>query len=84
MRLEELRKMVNLITMQDVGLEGSRALMGEEQEKKKKAPVTYIDVYEHSDVSVGIFIIHPGCKIPLHNHPNMYGIIKCLSGKVRQ
>ncbi len=48
---------------------------------RRVAPVTYIDVLEHSDVSVGIFIVRRGCMIPLHNHPNMFGILKCLGGR---
>lgn len=45
------------------------------------APVTYVDVFEHPDLTVGIFIVKEGRSIPLHNHPNMYGVIKCLSGR---
>ncbi len=44
------------------------------------APVTYIEVIEHPDVTIGIFIVKKGCSIPLHNHPNMFGIVKCLGG----
>ena len=32
-------------------------------------------------LQVGIFIVRKGCSIPLHNHPNMFGIIKCLAGR---
>lgn len=48
-----------------------------------KAPVTYIEVYEDSNVSIGIFVLRDGAKIPLHDHPYMYGVLKVIHGKVR-
>ena len=48
----------------------------------RNTPVTYIGIYEDRDISVGIFIIRRGCRIPLHNHPGMYGVIKVVHGKV--
>eukprot|EP00090_Calanus_glacialis_P020390 TRINITY_DN3137_c0_g1_i1.p1 TRINITY_DN3137_c0_g1~~TRINITY_DN3137_c0_g1_i1.p1 ORF type:complete len:264 (-),score=79.01 TRINITY_DN3137_c0_g1_i1:140-931(-) len=48
-----------------------------------KAPVTYIPVSENKDVSMGIFIIREGQGIPLHDHPHMHGIIKCLKGNLK-
>ena len=32
---------------------------------------------------MGIFIVHEGESIPMHDHPNMHGIIKCLRGHLR-
>lgn len=48
-----------------------------------KAPVTYIPVSENRDVSIGIFVIREGQGIPLHDHPHMHGIIKCLKGTLK-
>ncbi|VEN44307.1 unnamed protein product [Callosobruchus maculatus] len=48
-----------------------------------KAPVTCIDIYEDQNITMGIFILKPGGHLPLHNHPEMYGLIKVISGKVR-
>lgn len=48
-----------------------------------KAPVTYIGIFENELVSMGIFILRPGMKLPLHDHPQMYGLIKVLSGKIK-
>lgn len=41
-----------------------------------------MSIYDGTDVTVGVFIIRPGCRIPLHNHPSMHGIIKCLAGSL--
>ncbi|KAJ8985039.1 hypothetical protein NQ317_016950 [Molorchus minor] len=47
-----------------------------------KAPVSCIDIYEDNNITMGIFIIKPGGKLPLHNHPEMHGLIKVIAGKV--
>jgi cysteamine dioxygenase len=44
--------------------------------------VTYIGIYEDRDISVGIFIIGRGCRIPLHNHPGMHGVLKVVHGQI--
>ena len=46
------------------------------------APVTYINVMAHRDVSIGMFIVKSGSRIPLHNHPNMHGLLKIVYGTV--
>ncbi|KAJ8941552.1 hypothetical protein NQ318_011509 [Aromia moschata] len=48
-----------------------------------KAPVTCIDIYEDHNVTMGISIIKPGGQLPLHNHPEMHGLIKVIAGKVK-
>ncbi|KAJ8917729.1 hypothetical protein NQ315_005178 [Exocentrus adspersus] len=48
-----------------------------------KAPVTCIEIYEDLNVSISIFILKPGGRLPLHNHPEMYGLIKVITGKVK-
>ncbi|XP_050430282.1 2-aminoethanethiol dioxygenase [Adelges cooleyi] len=51
--------------------------------RRVRAPVTYIEVYEDQNVSIGIFVLRNGAKIPLHDHPCMYGVLKVIHGKVR-
>lgn len=48
-----------------------------------KAPVSCIDIYEDKNVTLGIFVLKPGGQLPLHNHPEMYGLIKVLLGKIK-
>ncbi|CAF1611659.1 unnamed protein product [Didymodactylos carnosus] len=45
-----------------------------------KAPVFYMKLYEDNLISAGIFIIKQNHKMPIHDHPNMYGLIKVLDG----
>jgi len=50
---------------------------------RRQAPVTYIEVFEDKHVSIGVFVLRDGAKIPLHDHPYMYGVLKVIYGKVR-
>ncbi|XP_065344958.1 2-aminoethanethiol dioxygenase [Cloeon dipterum] len=76
--LNVLRSYANKITASDVGLAQSLATVP----PSSKANVTYIRIYEDLDVSVGIFVLKPQTSLPLHNHPNMQGILKVLEGRV--
>lgn len=49
----------------------------------RQAPVTYIAVFEDKNVSIGVFVLRDGAKIPLHDHPYMYGVLKVIYGKVK-
>ncbi|CAH2235759.1 2-aminoethanethiol dioxygenase [Pararge aegeria] len=51
--------------------------------KPNKAPCTYIEVFQNSLVNMSVFILKPGFKMPLHDHPHMYGLLKVISGEVR-
>jgi cysteamine dioxygenase len=47
------------------------------------SPVTYISVYEDAYVTISIFIVKSGEKLPLHDHPHMHGILKVIAGTVK-
>ena len=48
---------------------------------QSKSPILHMHVFEKSScASLAVFLIRKGFKIPLHNHPNMYGLIKVLHG----
>ncbi|XP_007255178.3 2-aminoethanethiol (cysteamine) dioxygenase a [Astyanax mexicanus] len=47
------------------------------------APVTYMHICETDAFSMGVFLLRSGCSIPLHDHPDMHGMLKVLYGKVR-
>jgi Protein of unknown function (DUF1637). len=48
-----------------------------------ESPVTYISVYEDAYITISIFIVKSGEKLPLHDHPHMYGILKVIAGTIR-
>lgn len=78
--LEDLQCMLKNLSASDVGL-----IVPSYQDSSKllKAPVSYIDVYECDTFTAGIFIIHKGMSIPLHDHPGMTGLCKILYGSVK-
>ncbi|XP_067007756.1 2-aminoethanethiol dioxygenase [Anabrus simplex] len=82
----KLKSLADRITASDVQLD-SRLLDATYHSighlNRRKPPVTYIEIYEDSYFTIGIFILKPGAKIPLHDHPQMYGILKVLSGTVK-
>ncbi|XP_053269519.1 2-aminoethanethiol (cysteamine) dioxygenase a [Pleuronectes platessa] len=45
-------------------------------------PVTYMHICETDVFSMGVFLLRPGASIPLHDHPDMNGMLKVLYGKV--
>lgn len=94
--LVELKQNANELDSQSVGLD-LRLLQWDVYELKKRldqlpkplfarncqTPVTYILVYENKNVSIGLFVLRNGSKIPFHDHPNMHGLLKVIYGKVK-
>lgn len=77
-----LASLLDKVTAEDVNL--NRQFTQETfWRQPHKAPVTCIDIYEDKNVTMGIFVLKPGGHIPLHNHPEMYGLIKVIMGKVK-
>lgn len=77
---ENLVSHVNHLTYNDVRLD--RSLLVSNTMNHRRAPVTYVEILENKEVTIGIFILRPGAKLPLHDHPLMYGILKVIFGKV--
>jgi hypothetical protein len=84
--LADLKRLLNGLRACDLGLERSKILSTNGQrgpgdvEPEPEAPVTYIKILEDNDVSIGIFVVRSGCRIPLHNHPQMHGMLKVVHG----
>ena len=74
--IKDLKLLLDGIRSHDVGLERSKVLQNRPSLCPDAAPVTYIKIHEDQDVSIGIFVIKAGSRIPLHNHPNMHGLLK--------
>ena len=69
----ELKTLLDGLRAKDVGLEVSKVI---NSTGPNIAPVTYIKIHEDQDVSIGIFVVKEGQRIPLHNHPKMHGLLK--------
>ncbi|KAH8398386.1 hypothetical protein KR215_009916 [Drosophila sulfurigaster] len=50
--------------------------------QQPRAPCTYMHIFEDERFSMSLFIVRGNNSIPLHDHPMMYGLLRCLWGKV--
>lgn len=48
-----------------------------------RLPVKFMDIHAEDDFTITAFVVSPNQQIPLHDHPDMYGLIKCIAGKIR-
>jgi cysteamine dioxygenase len=89
--IDSLKRLMNKITKHDLNFTlfdhiqttetlNSIEKMNLEKFLNSNAPVFYMKLYEDKIISVGIFIIKSHHRIPLHDHPHMFGLIKVLDG----
>ena len=84
--LQQLKSLVHHITANDVNFDPSlvenQELYREEVSDtgERTAPVTYLNLFEDHVFTMGIFVLKKGVKLPLHDHPGMFGIIKVIHG----
>lgn len=77
--LQKLLSSVRSLTPKDVGFD----IYWVSDSNVYAAPVAYVHIMENEVFSMGIFILRPGSRIPLHDHPKMYGILRVLYGSLR-
>ena len=79
--LQQLKQIVKKLEYCNLGLEKSKFII---DPTNQEVPVTYINVLAHRDVSIGMFIVKSGSRIPLHNHTNTYAwfLLKIVYGTV--
>lgn len=82
---ESLLKLVSRLNASHVGLSKESIMSvspGSKSGLRLSPTATTIHVHENSNYSIGVFILGHNKKIPLHDHPNMFGMIKCIHGKL--
>mmetsp|Transcript_7637 Transcript_7637/g.8768 ORF Transcript_7637/g.8768 Transcript_7637/m.8768 type:complete len:243 (+) Transcript_7637:354-1082(+) len=72
--LEPIFQYTSEVSLQELGLKTPIEPLGED--------VGFIPVIKGKNYSIGIFIIPPGARIPLHDHPGMCVISRVLYGKM--
>ncbi|XP_063232314.1 2-aminoethanethiol dioxygenase [Bacillus rossius redtenbacheri] len=81
----KLKTLADQITAEHVNLDArlvNPSAEGRPRFPSRRPPVTYIEVYEDADVTIGIFVLKAGARLPLHDHPRMHGVLKVLLGTV--
>ncbi|CAH1106325.1 unnamed protein product [Psylliodes chrysocephalus] len=81
--MNQLSALIDQITCEDINLDISFARNVPDCDQPDVAPMTYIHIYQDGVLSMGVFVLKANKILPLHNHPDMYGLIKVLSGKIR-
>ncbi|XP_059047828.1 2-aminoethanethiol dioxygenase [Achroia grisella] len=80
--LNKLKYLMDMLRADDLGFDDG---LSEPTlwRKPNKAPCTYIEVFQNSDINMSIFVLKPGFKMPLHDHPHMHGLLKVIVGAVK-
>lgn len=81
-RLAQLRSAFNEITAADVNFDCD-VIRERDKLAREKAPVTYIHLWEDETFSMGIFVVKNGGRLPLHDHPGMFGLLKVIHGTMK-
>ncbi|XP_011632548.1 2-aminoethanethiol dioxygenase [Pogonomyrmex barbatus] len=75
---DKLKNLINNITTEDIKLD-KRVL---DYVSKQPAPMCVMDIFENENLTIVIFILKHGVKMPMHDHPGMHGLLKVISGMV--
>uniref|UniRef100_A0A8D0DSM4 2-aminoethanethiol dioxygenase n=1 Tax=Salvator merianae TaxID=96440 RepID=A0A8D0DSM4_SALMN len=78
--LQRLQQLLSEVRAEDLRLapRGPSAVPGPVQ-----PPVSYMHICETESFSMGVFVLRAGACIPLHDHPDMNGLLKVLYGTLR-
>lgn len=81
--LSKLKKFTGQIKATDLNLRRDSPSAASVRSLRSRAPVTYIEVACNPSFTMGIFVLRNGGRIPLHDHPQMYGVLKVIQGRVK-
>lgn len=79
----KLQKFAGQIKATDLNLQCNPPSAASLQILRSQASVTYIPVVHDPSFTMAIFVLRKGCRIPLHDHPQMYGVLKVIQGCVK-
>lgn len=79
--LNKLKSMMDHLKAEDFAFDNSLNDI-ETWRQPLKAPCTYIKVFEDYQINMSIFVLKPGFRMPLHDHPRMHGLLKVITGAV--
>ncbi|GAB0100215.1 2-aminoethanethiol dioxygenase [Sergentomyia squamirostris] len=77
-----LQRLMDDLKLEDINI-STEVMSRRAFEAPEKAPCTFIHIYECPVFSMSIFVLAENYTMPIHDHPRMYGLLKCLSGKIK-
>lgn len=81
--LSKLKLLANKIKASDVYFDHALLEIRPTVKNIRQPPVTYIEIFEDSTITVGIFVVRKDGRLPLHDHPQMHGILKVIAGTIK-
>lgn len=68
----KLRCLMNEITADDVHVD--KKIL--DYVRIQPAPMCVIEIFENQDITIAVFLLKTGASLPMHDHPEMYGLLK--------
>lgn len=79
----QLKELVDKLSADDINLPSSILSGRSLTSNGIPAPCGYVSLFDHPDVTISVFILAADQEMPLHDHPQMYGLLKAVSGQLR-
>lgn len=77
-----LKLLVDQLTPNDLNLDPELTNANAFYNRPNKAPVTYLEIFEHETFTMSVFIVANKYTMPLHDHPG-FGLLRVLSGTAK-
>lgn len=74
--LNQLKSCFASVTAEDIDFNGEAI----EKRSDLIAPAIFMDIYNTPIFTLSLFAVREGQKLPLHDHPGMYGLIRVIHG----
>lgn len=78
----ELRQLLDQLKIQDLNV-NPKLISREAFSTQSKAPCTFVDIYENDHFTMSVFILKNNFTMPIHDHPKMFGILRCIAGDLK-
>lgn len=76
-----LKQLLDQLTLADLSL-NPELVSRNTFRQADKAPCTFVHIYESEYIAMSVFILDGNYTMPLHDHPNMHGILKGIAGHI--
>lgn len=73
-----LKQLVDQLTSNDLNIQ-PELLASSSFQHSARAPVKYIEIFEHKSFTMSVFIVSNKYTMPMHDHPG-HGLLRVISG----